>query len=328
MTPVRWGALSTARINRLAFAAARASRHARFTAVASRDGAKARRQADEHGIERALAGYEALLADPAIDAVYVSLPNALHVEWSMRALAAGKHVLCEKPLSRHPDDVAAAFALAERNGLVLAEAFMYRFHPQTTQVSALIAGGAIGEVAAIAGTLSFRMADAAHDIRSSAALEGGALMDVGCYCVSGARLFAGEPTHVHAEAIAGPTGVDVELAAVLRFGERAVATFDASTVLPRRDRLEIAGRAGSIVLEDPWHGRAPSFELRRGDGAVERIAVPAHDAYVEQLDAVSQAIRGERALPFGAADAVAQATALAGLQRSIETGERIALGGT
>ncbi|MBV9472281.1 MAG: Gfo/Idh/MocA family oxidoreductase, partial [Solirubrobacterales bacterium] len=180
---MRWGVVSTAQINRLFLSGAREARGVEILAVASRDAARARQYAREQGIERAYGDYDALLADPEVEAVYVSLPNSLHVEWSMRALAAGKHVLCEKPLGRRVAEVSAAFELAERQGRLLMEAFMYRHNPQTRRLVELVAAGAVGRVRTIRAAFGFLAADPA-DVRLSAGLDGGALMDVGCYCVS------------------------------------------------------------------------------------------------------------------------------------------------
>ena len=152
---VRFGILSTARINELVLAGARESELVEVTAVASRDQARAEEYAREHGIPRAHGSYEELLADPELDAVYISLPSSLHVEWSIKALEAGKHVLCEKPLSRRPDDVERAFDVANRTGLLLTEAFMYRHNAQTARLQELVAGGAIGQLRAVRAAFSF-----------------------------------------------------------------------------------------------------------------------------------------------------------------------------
>ena len=200
---VRFGILSTARINEKVLSGARESELVEVAAVASRDQARAEEYAREHGIARAYGGYEELLADPELDAVYISLPNSLHVEWSIKALEAGKHVLCEKPLSRRPDDVERAFDTAERTGLLLTEAFMYRHNPQTARLQELVAGGAIGKLRAVRAAFSFTLSDPAN-IRLSSDLDGGALMDVGCYCVSGSRLLAGEPERVFGVASRSP----------------------------------------------------------------------------------------------------------------------------
>ena len=200
---MRLGLLSTARINDAILAAAAESDRVDVVAVASRDGERARLYADEHGIARAHGSYEALLEDSDVDAIYVSLPNALHHEWTMSALEAGKHVLCEKPYSRDPADVEQAFATARSAGLVLMEAFMYRHHPQTHAIAALVRDGALGKLLSVRSTFTFPLASLT-DVRARPELAGGALMDVGCYCVSGSRLIAGEPVSVFGTETKGP----------------------------------------------------------------------------------------------------------------------------
>src|SRR3954451_9141807 len=191
---LRWGLLSTANIT----GALLGSGHGEFAAVASRSTDRAEAFAREHGIPRAHGSYEALLADPEVDAVYVPLPNGMHVDWTVQALRAGKHVLCEKPMDRRPARVAEAFDAAEAAGLVLSEAFMWRHNPQTVRLRALLDEGVIGNPRLVRASFSSPLA-ASVDVRLDAALDGGALMDVGCYCVSGARLVVGgEPLSVSA----------------------------------------------------------------------------------------------------------------------------------
>src|SRR5436190_8919232 len=204
---VKWGIISTANINRNVIPGAHASPKVDLVAVASRAQARADEYAKTWGIERAYGSYDALLADPDIEAVYISLPNSMHCEWAIKALEAGKHVLCEKPLSRHASDVEAAFDAADRTGRLLSEAFMYRHNPQTRRAKQLVDEGAIGELRLIRAAFSFSLYDE-DNIRLSTALEGGALMDVGCYAVSGSRLFGGEPERVYGEAWLGPSGTD------------------------------------------------------------------------------------------------------------------------
>ena len=183
----RWGILSTARIAQRIVEGARAAEDAQIVAVGSRDLARAQAYASENGIERAHGSYEDLLADPEVDAVYIPLPNSMHVPWSVRALAAGKHVLCEKPLSRDPARVAEAFDAASRAGRVLMEAFMWRFHPQTDELVRLVRAGAVGDVRVVRTSFGFGGISGTENVRLQTALEGGALMDVGCYPISGAR---------------------------------------------------------------------------------------------------------------------------------------------
>src|SRR5436190_310606 len=199
MDAVKWGIISTAHINRLVIPGAKASPKVGLVAVASRDNERGEAYAREWGIERAYGSYEALLEDPEIEAVYISLPNTLHVEWSVRALEAGKHVLCEKPLSRRPEEVEAAFDAAGQTGRFLMEAFMYRHNPQTRRLKELVDEGAIGELRLVRSAFSYALYDETN-IRLRMDVEGGSLMDVGCYCVSGSRLLGGEPEHVYGEA--------------------------------------------------------------------------------------------------------------------------------
>jgi D-xylose 1-dehydrogenase (NADP+, D-xylono-1,5-lactone-forming) len=322
--PVKWGIISTARINGLFLAGARQSSDVEILAVASRDRAGAERYAAENGIPRAHAGYESLLSDPEVEAVYISLPNALHVDWSVRALEAGKHVLCEKPLSRHPAEVDRAFDVAEREGRLLMEAFMYRHNPQTRRLTELIADGAVGQVRLIRGAFGFVAIDPAN-VRLSTALDGGALMDVGCYCVSGARLIAGEPTRVSAEQTLGGDGVDVVFEGTMRFAGDVLAHFDAGLALATRDELEVVGEAGSLFLDDPWHCRNPVIELRRDEG-VERIELEPVDSYMLEAENFSKAIRGEAEPLLGRADALGQARTIEALYEAADDGATVTLG--
>jgi xylose dehydrogenase (NAD/NADP) len=321
--PVRWGILSTAHINRLVIPPAQTSEKVDLIAVASRDRARANEYAEKWGIERSYGRYEALLADPDVEAVYISLPNSLHCPWSIRALEAGKDVLCEKPLSRRAADVEEAFAVAERTGRILMEAFMYRHNPQTSELKRLVEEGAIGDLRLVRAAFSFTMADP-KNVRMLPDVDGGGLMDVGCYCVSGCRLLAGEPEHVYGEQVIGPTGVDVVFAATMRFTGGVVGEFDCGLVLPDRDELEAIGDGGSIFLDDPWHARQPVLEVRR-DGDVGRIELERTDSYGLELENLSDAIRGRAEPLLGRDDAVAQASVIEALYRAAATGAVVSL---
>jgi D-xylose 1-dehydrogenase (NADP+, D-xylono-1,5-lactone-forming) len=314
----RWGLLSTARINDKFIAGVAQSRESAVLAVASRDGARAEQYAAHRGIERAYGSYEALLADPEIDAVYISLPNSLHLEWTSRALEAGKHVLCEKPLSRREADVRAAFDLAERRDRLLMEAFMYRHHPQTARVVELVSSGAIGRPRLIRAAFSFHFEDAA-DVRLSAALDGGALMDVGCYCVSAARLLAGEPELVSGTQVLGGDGVDVIFSGWMRFAGDVTAHFDSGLILDDRFDLEVVGEEASLFVTDPWHCVKPGIQLRRAH-ATELVEIAPANPYGLEADNLAAAIRGDGPPLLGRADAEGQARALAALYESAESG--------
>jgi xylose dehydrogenase (NAD/NADP) len=320
---VKWGIVSTADINRKVIPGAHASEKVELVAVASRDQARAEEYAQQWEIPRAYGSYEALLEDPEIEAVYISLPNTLHAEWSIRALEAGKHVLCEKPFTRHPDEVAAAFDAAERSGRLLAEAFMYRHNPQTARLAELVAQGAVGELRLVRSAFSYGLYD--HDnIRLRTDVEGGALMDVGCYNVSGSRLLGGEPERVWGEAWYGPSGTDWVFTGTLRFPGDVIATFDCGTAMVERDELEAIGTEGSLFLDDPWHCITPVIELRR-DGGVERIEIEREDSYRLELENLSDAIRGEAEPLLGREDALGQARVLEALHVSATTGAPVRL---
>jgi D-xylose 1-dehydrogenase (NADP+, D-xylono-1,5-lactone-forming) len=316
------GIISTADINRKVIPGAQASEKVQLIAVASRTQERADEYAREWEIPRAYGSYEALLADPEIDAVYISLPNTMHVKPSIHALEAGKHVLCEKPLTRHPEEAEAAFDAADRSGRILMEAFMYRHNPQTKRLRELIDEGAVGEVRLIRSVFSYSLYDETN-IRLRTDAEGGALMDVGCYCVSGSRLAAGaEPESVFGSAWYGPTGTDWIFTGSMRFPGNVLAIFDCATALPGRDELEVIGSEASLFLDDPWHCTKPVIELRREAG-VEKIELEPEDSYRLQLENLSDAIAGEAKPLLGRDDALGQARALAALNASAVSGEPV-----
>jgi predicted dehydrogenase len=290
---VRFGLLSTAKINDRILESG-----ADVVAVASRDADRARAYAREKGIERAHGSYEALLADPEVDVVYISLPNSMHVDWSVRALEAGKHVLCEKPLSRHPQEVERAFDAADAAGRTLMEGFMWRHTPQTARLLELLPE--IGELRLIRAQFSFPQPEP-DNVRLSAELEGGALMDVGCYCVSAARLIAGaEPVAFAGEQVGDE--VDLVFSGLLRFPGDVVAHFDCGMDLAFRHELEVVGTGGTLLVRDPWHGRTAGIEL---NGA--HVDVEQRDPYRCEIEELGR---------FGRADAVGQARAIAELYRA------------
>jgi D-xylose 1-dehydrogenase (NADP+, D-xylono-1,5-lactone-forming) len=323
---VRLGVLSTARINDLILPAARACERVEVVAVASRELSRAQQYAADHGIERAYGSYDALLEDSAIDAVYVPLPNALHVEWSKRALRAGKHVLCEKPLSRSRREAERAFDVADGADRILAEAFMYRHHPQTLRIKALLEGGAVGPLRLIRASQRFTVEDEG-DVRFFRELQGGSLMDVGCYCVDFARFVAGEPERVYGEQRVNDDAVDLLFSGTMRFANDVIAQFDAGLDVPQRDHLELVGADGTIEVHDPWmsgEAEKPAIFIHR-DGETKRIATDGPDAYQLQLEDFAAAIEGEHAPLLGRDDAVAQAAAIEALYASAEAGRAVAL---
>ena len=320
---MRLGLLSTADINRKVIPGAHASDKVDLIAVASRDQARAEEYAKTWDIERAYGSYDALLDDADVDAVYISLPNNMHREWSIRSLEAGKHVICEKPFSKRPEDVEAAFDAAERTGRLLTEAFMYRHNPQSAKLVELVRDGAVGELRVVRSAFSYSLYDT-ENIRLRTDVEGGSLMDVGCYCVSGSRLLAGEPEAVSGQAYIGPSGTDWVFTGAMRFAGDVHALFDCGTCLPNRDELEVIGTDGSLFLDDPWHANEPVIELRR-DGGTERIELEPIDSYRLELENLADAIAGEAPLLLGREDALGQARAIDALFRSAETGTTASL---
>ena len=282
--------------------------------------ARSQALAAEHGIPRAHGSYEALLADPEVDAVYVPLPNALHVPWSIRALEAGRHVLCEKPLARRAADAEAAFDAAERAGRVLMEGMMWRLHPRVETLGRL-AREAVGEPRTARVTFRFDLPPG-PDVRRDPALDGGALMDVGCYAVSALRLLCGgEPERVSAEAVIGPTGVDERVVATLRFPGDVLATLDCAMDTPPSASLELAGATGRLLVTDPW----PVPARVTVDGREIAAPEPSPDPFAVELEEFRDAVRDGRPPRLGREDAVAQARALEALGRAMATNETVRL---
>jgi len=323
---IRWGLLGTAQVNRRLIPAMRSARRSTLAAVASRDGARARAYAAEWQIPIAHDSYEALLRDAAIDAVYLPLPNALHVEWTLRALDAGKHVLCEKPLALSAEDVDRVMAIADARDRVVAEAFMYRHEPLIARVVELIADGAIGAVTMIAAGFTFEQ-HRAHDVRLDAALGGGSLWDVGCYPVSAIRLVAGtEPVEVVGWAALGPTGVDETFTGLLRFATGAVASVHCSFRSHHRMWLDIHGKDGTIRVPDPYRP-APEAEIqiRQGDQTRAVRVVGAPLLFVREVEDFVAAVLERRPPAMTLHDSRGNAATLAALHQSARTGRPVAL---
>jgi D-xylose 1-dehydrogenase (NADP+, D-xylono-1,5-lactone-forming) len=313
---MRWGILGAARINRSIIPALRAAAGHTLEAIASRDADKAAAAAAEWSIPRGIAGYDELLADPDIDAVYIPLPNHLHAEWAVRAAEAGKHVLCEKPLAltvAEVDRIAAAAAAARVH---VAEAFMYRHHPQTHAVQELVAGGAIGTLRFVRACFSFTL-DRPGDVRFDPAKGGGALWDVGCYPVSYARTIVGaEPDAILATAVMGPTHVDMSVAAVLQFPGNVLALVDASFAAPFRTEVEVVGSAGTIRVSHPFKpGSREVVLVVRGDEILEHV-VESPPLYVSQFEDFGRAARGAQPPVVTLADSRANTAALVAVLES------------
>jgi predicted dehydrogenase len=311
---VRWGILSTANIaTEKVIPAMRQAARTEIVAIASRDAAVARSVADRLGIPTAHGSYEALLADPSVDAVYIPLPNHLHLDWTIAAVAAGKHVLCEKPLALTAADAQRMVDAADATGVHLMEAFMYRLHPSWVAVSELVASGRIGRLAAIQSWFSYYNDDPSN-IRNVLDFGGGALYDIGCYCVNMSRLlFGGEPTRVSSAIRRDPTdGTDIMTSAILEF-EAGVATFTCSTRTETDQRVHIYGDAGRISIGIPFNippDRPTTISVTAGGDppvapATEVITFPTKDPYAAEVEAFSSAILDGGPTPVPPADAVA-----------------------
>ena len=309
MRKINWGILSTAKIGvNKVIPALQASQLGTVAAIASRDPAQAQAVATKLGIPRAHGSYEALLADPAIEAIYNPLPNHLHVPWSIRALEAGKHVLCEKPIGLNTAEAQALIDAAKRHPrLKVMEAFMYRHHPQWQGAKRLVAEGGIGALRTVQSFFSYSNPDP-KNIRNHAAMGGGGMMDIGCYCISLARfLFAAEPVRLHGIAEIDPVfGVDRLASAMLEF-PTGTATFTCATQLSAYQRVNIFGTEGRIEIEIPfnappdrptriWHERA---------GTVRELMFPVCNQYAIQGDLFARAILDDTPVPTPLEDALA-----------------------
>jgi predicted dehydrogenase len=316
VTALRWGILGTARVNRHLLPAMRAARRSSVVAVASRDLERGATFAREWDIPTAHDGYDGLLRDRSVDAVYIPLPNALHVEWTLRALDAGKHVLCEKPLALAADDVDRIEVVARGRGLVVAEAFMYRHKPLVAAVVELLRSGAIGPIGSIAAGFTYQQTRS-PDVRLDADLGGGSLWDVGCYAVSIARLAVGrEPRAVFG--VATPDGgVDVAFHGLLQFEDGIVASVQASFRAPYRGWLEVTGSSGLLRVSNPFKAaEREAIEIVRGDD-VERVEVENSTAlFVHQVEDFVSAVNEGRSPLVSLRESRGNAAALAALHQS------------
>jgi len=287
---MNWGILGTGAIARkfaegLSAGDGKGSRTGKLVSVGSRSQETADAFADQYGVPNRHASYEAFLADPEIEAVYVSTPHPMHAEWTIKAADAGKHVLCEKPIALNAGDTKKMIEAAERNKVQLMEAFMYRCHPQTAKLAELLQGGAIGEVRMIVASFGFNAGFNAEGRLFKRELGGGGILDVGCYAVSAARLVAGaatggtfaDPTEVKAEGRLNEAGTDGWTAAILKFPGDIIAQVSTGVQCTLKNNIEIYGTAGRIEVPSPWFcdpGEGnPNILVYRDGQAVEEIIV-------------------------------------------------------
>jgi predicted dehydrogenase len=322
MKKLRWGVLSTAKIGlRKVIPAMQRGEYCSIDAIASRDFERAKQAAAELGIPRAYGSYEELLADDEIDAIYNPLPNHMHVPWSLRALAAGKHVLCEKPIGLSAAEGEQLLAAARGSGFLVTEAFMYRWHPQWQRAKALVCEGAIGRLTTIQTFFSFFNADPGN-YRNKPECGGGALMDIGCYAISLSRwLFDAEPTRIMGRIEYDPRfQIDRTASAIVEFAG-GTSSFVCSTQLSPHQRVQIAGDRGRIEIEIPFNA-PPDKPCRLWlDGATkEEIVFPICDQYTLQGDGFSKCVLNGEQPPTLLDDAVANMRVIEAIVRSDRTG--------
>jgi predicted dehydrogenase len=329
MRKVRWGVLSTAKIGtEKVIPAMQRGTYSEIAAIASRSFEKAQAAARRLGIPKAYGSYDELLADPDIEAVYIPLPNHLHVRWSVRALEAGKHVLCEKPIGLTAAEARELLdAARKRASLKVMEAFMYRHHPQWRRARQLVAGGKIGDLRTIQTFFSYYNVDPAN-IRNKAEIGGGGLMDIGCYCISLSRfIFGAEPGRVFGVMEYDPEfGTDRIASGILDFGT-GTSTFTCSTQLTSYQRVNILGTEGRVEIEIPFnapHDRPCRMWHQQGS-EIEEIALDVCNQYTIQGDLFSLAVLNDTQVPTPLEDAVGNMEAIEAVARSAESGTWVAL---
>lgn len=330
MSTIRWGVLSTSRhAAETWIPALKHTKHGQLLAVASRDESRARQYANAHGIPTVYGSYEALLADPQIDAVYIPLPNDLHRKWAVRAAEAGKHTLCEKPLGLNAAEAEEMVAAFRKAGLRLAEAFQWRHHPQGHTVRQMVRAGAVGELRMIDAGFSF-MLTRPDDVRWNVAQGGGALYDVGCYPISLARYMTGqEPLAVTAQAHWADTGIDDRLVATLEFPGGVLAHINCGFTLPLRRYYEIVGTTGSLYVNQAYNPKETSLSEVKHYGEdralLETIPLGQLNSYTAMIDDFNTAILENRPPLFPGEDAILNMRVIDAIYQAARTGERVAL---
>lgn len=294
---LKWGILSTAKINNALIDPIKQSERSELVAVASRDKAKAEAYANEKGIPQSFGSYEEMLADPNIDAVYISLPNSLHCEWTVKAAEAGKNVLCEKPIVTTLEEFDKIEAAATANNVTVFEAFMYLHHPQTLKVKEMIKAGELGNLQLINSWFNFYLPpENSQNIRLSPQLSGGSAWDVGVYANSMAIVMAGvgAPETVWAHQIIGETGVEVGFQGQMQFSNGTVAQISSGFRTPFREAAYIVGDKGIVNIVEPWkpgtEGRDSEIIFSKQDGTEETIVIPEINPYICEVQAMEACV--------------------------------------
>jgi xylose dehydrogenase (NAD/NADP) len=332
---VKWGVMGNATIARVCvIPAIQKSCNGRVHALATRSPARAQEVAADNQIDQIYNSYDALLVDPAIDVIYIALPNHLHHPWTIKALKAGKHVLCEKPLACSAKEALEMASVSEDSGRYLMEAFMYRFHPRSRHIKQLVAEGRIGTPSLVRSAFCYRMRETDWASEKNARLKpemgGGALLDVGCYSVSVARWFLGaEPTQVQAQAVYHPGGVDVHVVGTLGFADTGLATLEASFISALQQTYSIAGADGVIELPHnafvPWEDDTAFLLRGQDDEEGQQQVIPGADEYQLMVEHFADVVLGNTDLMFSLGDSIANMQALDALAQAARTGETVKL---
>jgi predicted dehydrogenase len=295
-------------------------------AVASRGQEKAEAYARQWGIQRALGSYEALLEDPEIDVIYISLPNDLHAQWSIRALQAGKHVLCEKPLALTLEDVDAMADAARASGRVLAEAFMYRHHAQTLKVQEMVRSGQLGRLRQVRGAFTYILTRDG-DIRLKREMGGGSIWDVGCYPISYARMLAGsEPAEAFGWQTTNEEGTDVAFVGQMRFADGMYAQFESSLIWPYQAQMTLVGSDAILEIPGPFKPKPHESLLLRREDQVEVVEIEGGELYAGEVEDMADAILLGKAPRVSLADSRGTVAAILALLESARTGRPVAPG--
>lgn len=325
MSSLNWGLLGTARITRKIIPAMRQAERNQVLAVASRDAQRAEAFAAEWSIPRSYAGYEALLDDPEVQAVYIPLPNSLHAEWTVRCAEAGKHILCEKPIALSLEELERMQRACAAAGVQLMEAIMVRYHPQSDQVQRLVAAGELGRLVQINFSFSISIVDE-DNIRLDPALGGGCLWDLGCYAVNFARfVLSEEPEQAMGYQVLGLQGADEQFNGLLRFPSGAMLQFDCSFRAPRRVRAEVVGQAASLVLTHPVRPHEGGELRLRREGEERRWSASSADPWQRQIEHFSQRVLDGAPAKVPFEDSLGNTRAIGALYESARSGHPVSL---
>lgn len=322
---LRWGLLGTARINRAVISPLQKSRRNQLWGVASRNSDKSSAYAQEHSIPKFYGSYEDMLADPEIDVVYIPLPNALHAEWTIKAAQAGKHVLCEKPLALSTSDVDSVRTAAAENHVVVAEAFMYRHHPQTLLVQELIQSGAIGDIRLYQGVFSFKL-ERPNDVRWDSAMGGGSIWDIGCYPISYIRAALDEePTSVIAWQNTEEHKVDTIFSGQMVFPCGAMAQVASSFSAEKHTSVLFLGSKGTLQIDSPFHPQASLPMILTQGKVVKKIKTRQMDPYICEIENMADVILDGKPQRVTLEDTLRNVETIQAFLRSAQTGKPVSL---